>query len=115
MNDDFNSPILISELFEGVKWINSISEGKASIDSDQLDLFKSTFNGFLFEVLGLQHTSASGKGDDTLSAVMDILINIRKGARTERNFALSDAIRDQLAAKGIQLKDGAEGTTWLAN
>lgn len=114
MNDDFNTPILISHLFEGVKYINQLKDEKASLTKDDLQLFSDTMNSFVFDVLGLLHDTkeeSSGKID----GVVELLIQLRKEARENKDWALSDQIRDQLAALGIQLKDGREGTTFTIN
>jgi cysteinyl-tRNA synthetase len=111
MNDDFNTPVLISHLFEGVKFINQIKEGNASITSNDLVDFVTTMNAFVFDVLGLLNDvkdQASGKID----GVVSLLIKLRKEARENKDWDLSDQIRDELLAIGIQLKDGREGTTY---
>ncbi|MDG1979948.1 MAG: cysteine--tRNA ligase [Flavobacteriaceae bacterium] len=111
MNDDFNTPVLISHLFEGVKFINQIKEGKASITSNDLVDFVTTMNAFVFDVLGLLNDvkdQSSGKID----GVVSLLIKLRKEARENKDWDLSDQIRDELLAIGIQLKDGREGTTY---
>jgi cysteinyl-tRNA synthetase len=114
MNDDFNTPILISNLFDAVKLINQIKEGKASLTSDDLAEFKQTINAFVFDVLGLMNENAqdnSGK----VNGVVELLIKLRKEARENKDWALSDQIRDELIELGIQLKDGKEGTTFSIN
>jgi len=111
MNDDFNTPVLISHLFEGVKFINQIKEGNASITSNDLVDFVTTMNAFVFDVLGLLNDvkdQASGKID----GVVTLLIKLRKEARENKDWDLSDQIRDELLSIGIQLKDGREGTTY---
>ena len=111
MNDDFNTPILIAYLFEGVKVINQIKEGKASLTSEDLETLKTTMNDFTFDVLGLMNEAAqnnSGKID----GVVSLLIKLRKEARENRDWCLSDQIRDELLAMGIQLKDGRDGTSY---
>ena len=116
MNDDFNSPILIAELFNAVKFINQIKDGNAEISKEDLDLLSSTFNAFTFDILGLKNlSSASNEDGDKLSDVVEVLIKLRADARTNKDFALSDQIRDQLAAIGIQLKDGKDGTSFSSN
>ena len=111
MNDDFNSPILISHLFEAVKVINLIKDGKASLNTEDLALFKTTIKAFVFDVLGLMNEISEGNSDK-INGVVELLIQLRKEAREDKNWALSDQIRDELLALGIQLKDGREGTTY---
>lgn len=113
MNDDFNSPILIAHLFEAVKTINSIKEGKDTISRSDLELLRKTMHDFLFEVMGLEDVSFAVSHDgEKLSAAVELLIELRNQARSNKDFATSDKIRDQLAAKGIQLKDGKDGTSY---
>ncbi|TXE07502.1 cysteine--tRNA ligase [Gelidibacter salicanalis] len=115
MNDDFNSPILIANLFEAVKYINQIKEGTASITQEDLDVLKSTVHTFAFDVLGLVNVNEAEKGTEKLSGAVELLIQLRQEARANKDFAMSDKIRDELAAAGIQLNDGKEGTTFTTN
>jgi cysteinyl-tRNA synthetase len=114
MNDDFNSPVLIAQLFEGVKYVNQLLENKASLTEEDLAIFKETFNAFVFDVLGLVDVT-SKDNSDKLGKVVEMLIDMRNEARANKNWALSDKIRDKLAAVGVQLKDGKEGTTFSVN
>ena len=111
MNDDFNSPILISHLFEAVKVINQIKDQQASLTKEDLSVFKKTINAFVFDVLGLMNED-SQNNSEKITGVIDLLIKLRKEARENKDWALSDQIRDELIALGIQLKDGREGTTF---
>ncbi|MGY8914807.1 MAG: cysteine--tRNA ligase [Flavobacteriales bacterium] len=112
MNDDFNTPILIATLFEAVKHINLIKEGKENISEADKSTLKETMNSFIFDVLGLDHKVDAQGDSDKLPGVVELLIQLRNEARANKDFATSDKIRDQLAALGIQLKDGKEGTTF---
>ncbi|MDT0559619.1 cysteine--tRNA ligase [Ichthyenterobacterium sp. W332] len=115
MNDDFNSPILIAHLFDASKYINQIKEGKATITKLHLELLKTTMHQFTFDVLGLENVSKSEVGTDKLSSAVDLLIRLRQDARANKDFALSDKIRDELAEAGIHLKDGKDGTSFSTN
>ena len=116
MNDDFNSPILIAQLFEGAKFINALKEGNSTITKDDLETLKQTMHDFLFDVLGLQDTVQDTDGSaDKLSGAIKLLIELRNNARANKDFATSDRIRDELLEVGIQLKDGANGTTYTVN
>ena len=116
MNDDFNSPILIAQLFEGVKFINALKEEKENISEEDRKTLLETFESFIFDVLGLEDESVVFSNEsEKLTAAVDLLIDIRKTARDNKDFATSDKIRDELAAKGIQLKDGKEGTSFSLN
>ncbi len=112
MNDDFNTPILIAKLFDAVKHINLIKEGKEYITAADKAVLKETMHNFVFEVLGLENKKSSAVDTEKLNGAVELLIKLRKNARENKDFATSDSIRDQLAALGIQLKDGKEGTTF---
>lgn len=112
MNDDFNTPILIAQLFEGVRFVNVLKEGKDTLTAEDLKTFTAAMNAFVFDVLGLEDEKVSDGNNDKLEGTVNLLIEMRKQARENKNFALSDQIRDQLLALGIQLKDGKEGTTF---
>jgi len=116
MNDDFNTPILIAELFSAVKFINQVKDGKATTSQEDLDILTSTLTVFVFDILGLQNVSDNdASGSNKLSDTVELLINMRAEARANKDFALSDKIRDELADIGIQLKDGKDGTTFTTN
>jgi cysteinyl-tRNA synthetase len=114
MNDDFNTPILIAQLFEGARFINVVNDGSATITAEDLQDLSTTLSHFIFDVLGMTNPDASGTSNSTekLKGVVEMLIEMRNQARANKNFALSDEIRDKLLVHGIQLKDGKEGTTF---
>tara|TARA_R110002124_G_scaffold131910_2_gene294430 strand:- start:67109 stop:68593 length:1485 start_codon:yes stop_codon:yes gene_type:complete len=116
MNDDFNSPILIAQLFEAAKFINGIKDGNETISKGDLELLRKTMHDFIFDVLGLIDIASEGNNDtDKLTGTIELLIQLRDKARANKDFATSDQIRDQLLEVGIQLKDGKEGTTFSFN
>lgn len=110
MNDDFNTPVLIAKLFDAVKYINSCKDGKATISTTDLESLKTEMSRFAFGVLGLK--SEAGASDDRLTPVMDLVLDLRQNARTNKDWTTSDQIRDGLANAGIVVKDGKEGTEW---
>ena len=112
MNDDFNSPILISQLFEAVKWINLIKEEKEFVTKSDLELLNESLHAFIYDVLGLESTNTVAANNDKLEGVVDMLIQMRNEARANKDFAMSDHIRNELARLGIQLKDGKDGTSF---
>ncbi len=112
MNDDFNTPIVIANLFEAVKFINQIKEGNATITTDDLEILKQTIQAFVFDILGLVNVTKADTSTDKLSSAIELLIRLRQEARANKDFAMSDKIRDELAAAGIQLNDGKDGTTF---
>lgn len=113
LSDDFNSPILISHLFEAVKFISASKLGKESISTDDYEDLKQFLNAIVFDVLGLQTIEESN--NDKLDQTLQVLIDLRNQARKSKNWELSDQIRDQLLEKGIELKDGRDGTTYILN
>ena len=113
MNDDFNTPILIAQLFEAVKYIHHIKDGKATISKEDLALLEHTVHSFVFDVLGLEDTNVANEANtDKLNGAIELLIKLRNEARANKDFAMSDVIRDELQELGIQLKDGREGTSY---
>ncbi len=111
MNDDFNSPVVIANLFEAVKIVNSVKDGHAKINAQELEILKQLFQSFVFDILGLLDSEAGGD-DGLVEGLMETIIDIRKEARAKKDWATSDIIRDKLSALDIVLKDGKEGTTW---
>lgn len=112
MNDDFNTPVLIAHLFDAVRIINSCNDGKLKLKAEDIALLKKLYQDFVFDVLGLKQNSESSKYSEVLDKVMDLVLDIRAKAKQEKNFALSDAIRDKLNQAGVQIKDGKEGSSW---
>lgn len=112
MNDDFNCPILIAQLFEGVRFVNLLRDGKETLTESDLKDFVSTMNAFVFDVLGLMKDGVAAGNNEKLDGVIQMLIDMRNRARANKDFATSDSIRDQLTALGIEIKDGKDGTTF---
>lgn len=112
MNDDFNTPILIAQLFEGIRFVNVLNDKRETITTDDLSELKNTLEVFTFEVLGIKNEKTSNDTTQKLEGVIEMLIEMRKTARENKNWALSDEIRDKLLALDIQLKDGKEGTSF---
>ena len=110
MDDDFNTPVLVAHLFDAVKFINSVNDGKATISADDLATLQSEMKAFVVNVLGLKQTSS--QGETRLKPVMDLVLDLRSEARSNKDWGTSDKIRDGLAAAGIVVKDGKEGTSW---
>jgi cysteinyl-tRNA synthetase len=115
MNDDFNTPILIAHLFEGVKIINTINDDKATISTIDLTELKELFNQFLFDVLGLKSEEKSSTNNDLTDSIMNVVLNLRKEAKENKDYALADSIRNNLAEINIIIKDSKEGAVWEVN
>ena len=88
-----------------------LKEKKASVTHEDLEIFTSTIHSFVYDVLGLV-TETAAQGSNKLEGVVNMLIGMRKQARDNKDWSLSDLIRDELSALGIQLKDGKEGTSF---
>lgn len=114
MNDDFNSPILIAQLFEAVRFINLLKLETETLTQEDLTQFTTLINAFVLDVLGLENIVKTDSSTQLKGAV-EVLIKLRNEARINKNWAMSDQIRDELLEKGIQLKDGKEGTTFTIN
>ncbi|WP_338409690.1 cysteine--tRNA ligase [uncultured Flavobacterium sp.] len=110
MNDDFNTPVLIANLFEGIKYVNLVNDKKETLTAVDIALLKETLTAFTFDVLGIKNSQTSNNSSIKLNGVLEMLITMRNEARINKNWALSDEIRDKLAALDIELKDGKEGT-----
>jgi cysteinyl-tRNA synthetase len=110
MNDDFNTSILVANLFEAVKRINLINDGNDTITTHDLAKLETEMLRFIYDVLGLQILTENS--NEKLAPVMDLVIDLRQQARENKDWTTSDKIRDGLAAAGITIKDGKEGTSW---
>ena len=110
MNDDFNTPILIAHLFEGIKYVNVVNDKKEQLTATDIELLKNTLNAFVYDVLGIPKNTTNTNNTKQLEGAIGMLIKMRDEARANKNWALSDEIRDELAAAGIVLKDSKEGT-----
>ncbi len=111
MNDDFNTPILISHLFEGVRIINSVNDGKESLTAADLEDLISVMNIFVYDILGLQNED-TGERPQLVDQLMGTILQVRQKARENKDWPTSDLIRDQLAAINIVVKDTKEGAEW---
>ena len=112
MNDDFNTSVLIAHLFDALKIINSANDKNTKLTQDDIDLLKTIYQDFVFDVLGLKNEKTDSKTSEALSKVMELIIDIRAKVKADKNFELSDNIRDKLIDAGIQIKDTKEGTAW---
>ena len=117
MNDDMNTPILIAHLFEGVKMINSVNDGKASINIDDLLLLKKLYADFVFDILGfrVENSNIESSKNGVLENVVNLLLNLRIDAKKNKDWATSDKIRKSLTELGFEIKDTKEGFEWKLN
>lgn len=114
MSDDLNTPIAISALFDWVRIINSLVDGTQSITAEDLDVLKSIVNRYVFDILGLKDEKAAGAttGHDYVTPLVEMLLSMRAEAKSDKNWGLSDRIRDGLTGAGIRVKDRKDGCDW---
>jgi len=112
MNDDLNSPILISHLFDAVRIINSVHDKKETLSGSDINALRELLHTFIFDVLGLLPENDAQTGNKVIANLMDIIIDLRKEARNNKDWATSDKLRDALAQAGVNIKDTKEGVSW---
>ncbi|MFN4854867.1 MAG: cysteine--tRNA ligase [Bacteroidota bacterium] len=110
LNDDLNTPVALAHLFDGVKFINAALAGTERVTAVQKEKLLKLYNCILGDVFGLKPAETSQT--ETVDKLMQTIIEMRNEAKSQKNFLLSDLIRDKLSAAGIQMMDGKEGTTW---
>ena len=116
LNDDLNSPILISHLFDACRVINQIVDKKQTIASDALDALRTLFHTFAFDILGLASESdGNAEREAAFGKAIDLLLEIRAAAKANKDWATSDKVRNELAALGFEVKDTKDGATWRLN
>lgn len=112
MNDDFNTPVLIANLFEAVRVINSVVDKSESLTQSEIDALKKLMDDFVFGILGLVDESGTEGDGEVVKGLMELIIDIRKAARENKDWTTSDLIRDQLKAIGVEIKDTKGGVEW---
>ncbi|HER07714.1 MAG TPA: cysteine--tRNA ligase [Bacteroides sp.] len=112
MNDDLNTPVLISHLYEGVKWINEISEGRRHLTRDDLEKLRELFDSYLYSVLGLERIHTGAPGEAITDELIGMILQLRGEAKTRRDFETADRIRDGLRRMGVVIKDKKDGADW---
>ncbi len=113
LNDDLNTPIVIAELFDAARIINSVHYQQATLSAEDLQELKRTYRLFLRDLLGLRDERLSeGASTDAFKGAIDLLLSLRQEAKSRKDWATSDKIRDELTALGFVIKDTKEGTEW---
>ena len=113
MNDDLNSPIVISHLFDAARIINSVKDGKETLTQEDIYELQNVFQLFLFDILGMKdEASAEGDSYEAFSKAVDLLLSIRQQAKANKDWATSDKIRNELTAMGFEIKDTKDGAEW---
>ena len=116
MDDDLNTPILISHLFDASKVINQAFDGKVALTAADIAELKSLFDTFLFDILGMKEDKGDNSGRElAFGKVVDMLLEQRAIAKANKDWATSDKIRNELAALGFEVKDSKDGATWKLN
>ena len=116
MDDDLNSPIVISHLFDACRVINTVVDRKATMSADVLAALSEVFHTFAFDILGLKEETGGGSGrEEAFGTVVDMLLEQRMIAKANKDWATSDKIRDIQAALGFEVKDTKDGFTWKLN
>jgi cysteinyl-tRNA synthetase len=110
LNDDLNSPVAISVLFDGVRIINSVNEGKENLTKEDIESLVKLYNSVLFDILGLKKEEKSNTG--LTENLVKFVLDLRQKAKANKDFAISDKIRDELNNIGITVKDTKDGTVW---
>ena len=111
MDDDFNTPIVISNLFEAASIINKIIDGKEKINSEGLEDLKALFNNYLVDILGIKDEQTSNMMP-TIEGLVKMILDVRQEARLNKDWAKSDQLRDKLAEIGVKIKDSKDGVSW---
>ena len=112
MNDDFNTPILIANIFEAVKFINKTNHENTSISKDDWEVLLSSLKSFVFDVMGLEKQNLAYNENSKINDVLDVLLELRNDARKSKNYELSDRIRDLLKNKGIKINDSDDKSSF---
>jgi cysteinyl-tRNA synthetase len=112
LDDDLNSPVLLSHLFDGVKNINSINDGTEKINSPDLESLKQLFKTFVSDILGLKDETEGMDEEKLTGDLMKIIIDLRQDAKNNKDFGTSDKIREELKNAGVILKDRKDGADW---
>ena len=117
MDDDFNSPIVIGNLFEACRVINQLADKQQTITPAGLEALTKVVHTFVFDILGLKSEAEGGNADreEAYGHAIDLLLELRAKAKAAKDWATSDQIRDELAAYGFEVKDTKEGATWKLN
>ena len=111
INDDFNTPILISHLFEAVKIINSVNDEKEKLSKKDIENFTVLFQTFLIDILGLQ-ANKKETDDKLLNEIMEVLLKLRKNAKENKDWKTADLIRDELNKINVKINDSLDGSSW---
>jgi len=112
MNDDLNTSVMMAQLFDAARIINSTNDGKSTLTRADIDLLHLIFQNFLVDICGVKFEEDNSEAANVLNNVVDVVLNMRAKAKADKNFQLSDELRNKLVEAGVKIKDGKEGSTW---
>ncbi|MBD98408.1 MAG: cysteine--tRNA ligase [Verrucomicrobia bacterium] len=112
MNDDFNSPIVIAKLFDGLKMVAELESGKSMMSDEDLNRLKNIYTTFFYDILGLKTEESTGNSNELTDELMELIIEFRTAAKIQKDYATADKIRDKLKSLNIEIKDQKEGASW---
>ena len=110
MNDDFNTAIVVANLFEAGRIVNLVNDGKERLTKEDIALTQQLFDNFLFAILGIKSDKKESSAD--VDGLMTLILELRSKAKSAKDFGTADKIRDSLIELGIEIKDGKDGSTW---
>lgn len=112
MNDDFNSPIAIAKLFDGIKMIAAIEKGEQRISAEDLSSLQQLYRTFYFDIFGLELEANTAESDEITDELMELILDFRRAAKDQKDYATADKIREKLNQLNITIKDSKEGAEW---
>jgi cysteinyl-tRNA synthetase len=112
LNDDFNSPMVIANLFDASRIINTVKAGNQTISQENKNTCLHLFDTFLFDILGLKQSDDTKNQDNLENDLMQIILSLRSEAKNRKDYATADNIRNLLTDIGITIKDTKEGVEW---
>ena len=115
MDDDFNSPIAISHLFDGIKTINNAAAGKESMTENDLEKCRQFYGLTVRDILGLVQEGRDPGGQELTGELIKLLLQMRPDARKNKDFDMADRIRDEMARLGVEIMDTKDGFEWKLN
>jgi cysteinyl-tRNA synthetase len=112
--DDFNTPKVLARLFEIAPRINGLLGGQLSLQEIMpatIEALKTAMSVFIFDIFGLKEEQ-EGTSGKVVSELMNLILDLRQQARTNKDWPTADKIRDGLKAAGVTVKDATEGSSW---
>ncbi|MEJ2593648.1 MAG: cysteine--tRNA ligase [bacterium] len=114
MNDDFNTPITLSHLFDLARLLNQVNDGKQSLTAGDIEKAREIFELYLFDILGIRDETSQDNAS-LVDSLMETILRIRQQAKDRKDYTTADQIRDELTKLNIEIKDSREGSSWEIN